>query len=277
MKILLCTNEKKHVEGAITFSLDLLKGSRPEVTLFHVQSEDDNDDSGEEALARGESIIDIFHPKIRVCSKKQTGNIFNEILFEANSGDYDLLVMGSKGASETIVGVSEFVISNTVQRVIQYSPISTFVIKEPRMMNKVLIFTDGSASAEKAVTFWAQLNKTKEPQVTVLHVVPAIHTRFQDVIGPASEKELEFHQSLPSKRTKCLNQAHLILTKSGIETKAKLREGDPVEEILKESKQEYDLIIMGFGNEKDANRSTLGRQAIKVIEHSHIPVLVWKE
>jgi len=277
MKILLCTNEKKHVEGAITFSLDLLKGSHPEVTLFHVQSEDDNEDSGDEVLARGESIIEIFHPKIKVHTKKRTGNVFNEILFEANSGDYDLLVMGSKGASETIIGVSEFIISDTVRRVIQFSPISTFVIKEPRMMNKVLIFTDGSASAKGAVTFWAQLNKTKEPQATVLHAIPEIYTRFQDVIGSVSRQELEFHQNLPSERTKCLNQAHLILTDSGIEAKVKLREGDPVEEILEESKQGYDLIIMGFGSEKDANWSTLGRQAIKVIEHSLMPVLVWKE
>jgi len=268
--------KKKHVEGAITFGLDLLKGSHPEVTLLHVQSKGDKKDSGDEVLKMGQNTIHIFHPNIKVHTKRRTGDIVNEILFEVNSGDYDLLVMGSKGASETIVGVSEFIISDTVQKVIRYSPISTFVIKEPRMMNKVLIFTDGSVSAQKAVTFWAQLNKTKEPQVTALHVVPAIYTRFLDVIGPASEQELEFHKNLPSKRTECLNEAHLILTKSDIETKVKLREGDPAEEILEESKQDYDLIIMGFGCEKDVNRSTLGHQAIKVMEHSLVPVLVWK-
>ena len=276
MKVLVCTNGKRHVEGAITFSVDLLKRSRPTVTLLYVQSEGEAEEAGKTALETGRQSIRVFHPELEVLVKTRRGRVAQEILMETRQGSHDLLVMGSKGRSETIVGVSEFVISEVVDDVIRACPISAFVIKEPQPLSRVLLCTDGSTPAERAVTWWGQLKKTQEPRVTVLHVVPEIHARFRDFLSPTSARQLELLQGLPTEPARCLSQAKRILACFGIDAGMSLREGHAAEEILRESERGYDLIVMGFRGLKEATRPTLGSQTIKVMQHSTIPVVAWK-
>ncbi len=276
MKILLCTNGKKHVEGAITFSLDLFRRVNPKVTLLYVEPLVGKEEPGEKSLESGLKMIHTFHPKIEVKTKKRKGDVAQEILAESIEGGYDLLVVGSKGVSETIPGVSEFIISDMVDEVIQRLSLSLLVVKEPKPVSKVLACTDGSKSSEGAIRFWGEFKKTIEPKVNILNVVSKIYSRFGDFLEPVTEEQLEILQTLPGKRTQYLYRAKKILAKYGIEAKVRLREGDAVEEILREAERDYDLIVMGFRGRKDPTRPTLGRKAIGVIQRSKIPILVIK-
>jgi len=208
-----------------------------------------------------------------VRTKIREGYISDEIIRESREGNYDLLVIGSRGYSEILAGISEVILGDIARYIVQKAQTSVLVVKEPRPLRKVLICTDGSSHAEEAIHFWGRLGIPARPKVNIINVVPEIYTRFKDILEPVAKSQLDMLGTLPGKRTQYLYKAKDILGKYGIEAKIKLREGQAAGEILKEAENDYDLIVMGTGGRKGDKKDTLGRQARRVIRQAKIPVL----
>lgn len=275
MKILMCTNSQEHAEKAIRFAGSLLKSLDPEVTLLTVNRETvESSKMNGQPLRRASKILSDFEIIPKTLVKK--GHPVTEILKETIHGNYDLLVIGSRGFSDILTSVSEVILGETAQKIISAVETSLFVVKEPKTLNKIMICTDGSPHAEKAIHFWGKLKLLPQPRINVVNVIPEIYSRFKDYLEPVSENQLEMFGSLPGKRTEYIYKAKEILASYRLEAKAKLREGYASEEILKEAENDYDLIIMGQRGWKNEKKRVLGRQAIRVIRQSKIPVLVIK-
>lgn len=272
MKILMCTNGQEHAEMALNFAGQLFRYTKPEIDIVTIARRLVHPPKREEKwLRRAKSILANYD--IRAETKIREGYISDEIIRESREGNYDLLVIGSRGYSEILVGVTEVILGEIAQYVIQKAETSLLVVKEPKPLHKVLICTDGSLHAEEAVHFWGKLNLPHQPKVNIINVVPEIYSHFKDILEPVAESQLDMLGALPSKRTEYLYKAKDILGKYAVEAKIKLREGQAAEEILKEAKNDYDLIIMGAGGRKGDKKGTIGRQTRRVIRQAKIPVL----
>lgn len=272
MKILMCTNGQEHAEKALNFAGQLFRYIKPETGIVTIARRLVRPPKREEKwLERAKNILANYD--IPAETKIREGYISDEIIRESREGSYDLLVIGSRGYSEILVGVTEVILGEIAQYVIQKAEISLLVVKEPKPLHKVLICTDGSLHAEEAIHFWGKLNLPHQPKVNIINVVPEIYSRFKDILEPVVESQLDMLGALPSKRTEYLYKAKDILAKYAVEAKIKLREGQAAEEILKEAENDYDLIIMGAGGRKGDKKETIGRQTRRVIRQAKIPVL----
>jgi len=272
MKILMCTNGQEHAEKALNFAGQLFRYIKPETGIVTIARRLVRPPKREEKwLERAKNILANYD--IPAETKIREGYISDEIIRESREGSYDLLVIGSRGYLEILVGVTEVILGEIAQYVIQKAEISLLVVKEPKPLHKVLICTDGSLHAEEAIHFWGKLNLPHQPKVNIINVVPEIYSRFKDILEPVVESQLDMLGALPSKRTEYLYKAKDILAKYAVEAKIKLREGQAAEEILKEAENDYDLIIMGAGGRKGDKKETIGRQTRRVIRQAKIPVL----
>ncbi len=272
MKILMCTNGQENAEKALHFASQLFRYARPEVgTLAVGRVVVDPHRREEEWLERARTILANY--EIQPSSKIRQGSISDEIIREADEGNYDLVVIGSRGYSEILAGVTNVSLGEVAQRVIEKTETSLLVVKEPRPLHKVLICTDGSSNAEEAIHCYGKLRLKTQPRINVFNVVPEIYSRFRDILEPVAERQLDMLGALPGKRTEYLYRGKDILAQYGIEAKIKLREGQAAEEILKEAENDYDLIMMGIGGRKGDKKETIGRQTRRVIRQARIPVL----
>jgi len=277
MKILICTNRKKHAESAIRFAGNLFGALKPEVTLLYIKIP--SQIRKKDFLDKGAEILSKFgiRAKTKIVTNK---SIVQGILEEKRKGNYEMLVLGSRGASDILPGISSKILGDVPSDILEHVSISTLIVKEPEHIDKVLISVDGSLSSEEAVRFWGKLDKTARqenadwhsPSVDLINVIPEFYTRFKDFLGPVSKEHLDILGSLPGKRTEVLYKDKGILKKYGIEAKIKLREGHLTEEIFKEASN-CDLIVMG---RKGHRRATFGHSLIQIVQQAKIPVLVIK-
>lgn len=183
------------------------------------------------------------------------GNPARCILKEARKGDYDLIVVGSHGKSRVL----EFLLGGIAFQIIHYAKRPVLVVKRMREMKTILACTDGSGYAVDALRFTGEIAKAAKSKVTVLHVAS----------GEAAD--------LPDSK-RIAGQGREILKKAGVEAEAKIREGAPAEEILREGREgDYDLIVMGHKGKSAIKEFLLGDVVSKVTHHSLRPTLVYRE
>jgi nucleotide-binding universal stress UspA family protein len=146
------------------------------------------------------------------------------------------------------------------------------------MISKILVATDGSETAWKAVKYATGLARQTGAAITVLSVIdksallaqsiPAVSapTRLmepvEDYMGQAAEAYLE--------------KAEKLCRKSNVKFRKVVRAGHPVDEIVKEAeKSKVDLIIMGSHGRGAMRAAVLGSITFGVIHRdTKIPVLI---
>ncbi|GAH29641.1 unnamed protein product, partial [marine sediment metagenome] len=199
----MCTNGQEHAEKALNFAGQLFRYIKPETGIVTIVRRFVHPPKREEKwLERAKNILANYD--ILAETKIREGYISDEIIRESREGSYDLLVIGSRGYSEILVGVTEVILGEIAQYVIQKAETSLLVVKEPKPLHKVLICTDGSLHAEEAIHFWGKLNLPHQPKVNIINVVPEIYSRFKDILEPVVESQLDMLGALPSKRTEYL-------------------------------------------------------------------------
>jgi len=149
------------------------------------------------------------------------------------------------------------------------------------MISKILVPTDGSKTAQEAAEYGVDLAKKLKASVIILSVidqrsfigqtVPAAQTAMH-VIQPIEDYLREAAQGYAG-------EIKELCDKNGVQSKAVITKGHPVEEIVKEAKKsKADLIVMGSHGRSAIAAAVLGSVAYGVIhEDTKIPVLVVKK
>ncbi len=143
------------------------------------------------------------------------------------------------------------------------------------MFKHILIGTDGSELAQKAVTEGLELAKCSGAKVTVINV-----TEPWVAVAPG-----EIAMAFPIKEYDESVAANAAQILSAVETQAKaldvacttlhVKDQFPAEGIVETATQRgCDLIVMSSHGRRGLMRFLLGSQAIKVLTHSTVPVLV---
>lgn len=143
------------------------------------------------------------------------------------------------------------------------------------MYKHILIATDGSDLAGKAVAAGFALARELKAQVTVVTVTEpwtAFMSGDAGIAFPVDEYE----------KSSTENAAHILASVSKLARKADLvcstihaKDQYPAEGILDAAKQNNcDLIVMASHGRRGLGRLILGSQAVNVLTNSHVPVLI---
>jgi nucleotide-binding universal stress UspA family protein len=152
---------------------------------------------------------------------------------------------------------------------------------------KVLICFDGSSFSEKVLEFTTKLcvngRGTKMPKKSK-HDITLLYVGKKDIKSEyyveRIEEELKLFREIEHKKWKdpseeILERGKKILADMGIEAKTKYREGDPANEIIAESREGYDMLVIGSHGSGGIS-ILMGHTYSTVAKTSKIPVLIVK-
>ncbi|SRR5579884_545233 len=180
------------------------------------------------------------------------GDPVEQILEEAQVGDYDLIILGSRGRH----GIAGYFVGSTALRVADLATCSVLIAKNIRQDHNFLLSTDGSALSEKAEIAGAEMARVLRAKVTVLSV---------------AEEESRREEAQSNAR-----RAEMILAQMGIEAELKVRVGHPAREIISEAR-DHDIVVMGASGSSAVRKFFLGSVPLKVMESGECPVLIVRE
>ena len=145
------------------------------------------------------------------------------------------------------------------------------------MYRNILLATDGSDLAERAVVHGLELAKALGAKVTIVTVTDMIPT------GPYSPipwpSDIARYEALAQKSaSKILERATDVARNLGISCDTlHIVDELPAEGILKACRDRYcDLIVMASHGRTGIDRMLMGSQAMKVVTLSHVPVLIYR-
>jgi nucleotide-binding universal stress UspA family protein len=143
------------------------------------------------------------------------------------------------------------------------------------MYKNLLIATDGSELAEKAVTHGIELAKALGAKVTAVIVSEPWTVFATGEVGAAFPVE-EYERSIEANAAKVLSDVANRAKAVGVPCVTKyLKDQFPADGIIAAAKEAgCDLIVMASHGRSGVTRLLLGSQANKVVTHSHIPVLI---
>jgi nucleotide-binding universal stress UspA family protein len=148
------------------------------------------------------------------------------------------------------------------------------------MVSRILVATDGSQVAWKAVEYAVDLAKQTGSTLVLLSVID------RGFFLPASIPEMAtpvhliepVEDYLKQAAEAYLDEAEKSCEKNGVRAKRAVRSGHPVEEIIKEADEsKVDLIVMGSHGKSALKAALIGSITFGVIhKDTKIPVLVVK-
>lgn len=143
------------------------------------------------------------------------------------------------------------------------------------MYKNILIATDGSELAGKAVNAGLQLAKAlnaKATAVTVTEPWTAYVTGEAAIAFPLDEYE----KSIAETAARALAEVDSLARKTGVDCKGiHMKDQYPAEGILETAKSlGCDLIVMASHGRRGLGRLLLGSAAVSVLTHSTVPVLI---
>jgi nucleotide-binding universal stress UspA family protein len=148
------------------------------------------------------------------------------------------------------------------------------------MVRKILVATDGSKVAGKAVRYAIGLAKQLDldASITLLGVIDIFYLIMQGVSPAVTPARviMETKDLLKQATDEYLNEALFECRKKGVRARMVIRIGHAVEEIVKEAvKEKADLIILGSHGRSALKAAMLGSVAYGVIhKETNIPVLI---
>ncbi|MDQ3822775.1 MAG: universal stress protein [Actinomycetota bacterium] len=132
----------------------------------------------------------------------------------------------------------------------------------------VVIATDGSDSAERAVTAGARVARTLGTKAVLVYVRPAI-----GVLGEPYYQE-KLNEQMAHARA-ALERAEILVRQEGCEADAEIFEGNPAEQVVELARaRNAPLIVVGSRGLGAVAGALLGSVSSAIIHRSDRPVLV---
>jgi len=146
-----------------------------------------------------------------------------------------------------------------------------------RMHRHILIPTDGSELSQKAIDYGMALAKSVNAKVTVMTVSAPFYT-FAVEPGMITDTLEQYSKRMETLATKYFNVAKESALAAGLNCDTVHVEHDqPYLAIIKTAAEKScDLIVMASHGRRGISAIVLGSEAVKVLTHSTIPVLVFR-
>ena len=143
------------------------------------------------------------------------------------------------------------------------------------IFRKIMVATDGSEPARRAVDSAIKFAKLSETRLYAVHVIAV---GFYSI---TRSRDSEWEKAMKEQLTKEGKEATTYVENAGktanVEVESVILEGNPAEEIIDfAEKNDIDLIVMGTHGITGISRFLLGSVAENVIRHSGKAVLIVK-
>lgn len=207
------------------------------VVLGHDQKQEE-----EARRAARAAAADLGEAGVAVAMLQRTGRTAEEIVRQAQTAPYDLVVVGSRGRR----GIARLLLGSVALHVAEHAPASVLVVKgRARELRRFLVCSSAGPTSEHTVRFAAHLAQVLGSSVTLLHVMSQLP--LGDCAAPddleASAEEL-IHRG--SREGVHLSQMLDLLAAEGHTGRAVVRHGLVREEVIAEAREgRYDLVIIG--------------------------------
>jgi len=207
-----------------------------------------------------------------------------EILSVIQKNKIDMAILGSRGLSRIsgllLGSVSEWVLSDASCSVLIGRPTARKA-KSSSSLNLVLA-TDGSRDAWRAVDVLKSFEFSVETTVTLLHVVKKKIYETGQVVGSAGKSRTEFSKlakdlcgNRGSAGVRLLKDTRDALSSTALKIQERLAFGHEAQEILKAARlQKADLVIVGSKGLTGLRRFLMGSVANTVSHHAPCSVLI---
>ncbi len=146
------------------------------------------------------------------------------------------------------------------------------------MYAHIMLPLDGSELSLKALKEGVALAKTLGSKLTLITVVSSYHTGVTVPFSSALVQEIE--KSHDEEAKKAAEKLHVDMSararSEGVKCESVVAFGDsPYEEIIAKAQDlKCDLIVMASHGRRGLEGLLLGGETVRVLTHSHIPVLV---
>ena len=145
------------------------------------------------------------------------------------------------------------------------------------MYQRILVATDGSALSKKAVKHAISLAASTGASLVALKVVPRYPVSFFDgsatlSVETVSEAEMKWVTDAEAQLDAVVTQAQ----SAGVKAQTAVVKSDLIAEsiISAARKHKADLVVMASHGRKGLKRILLGSEALAVLTHSEVPVLI---
>jgi nucleotide-binding universal stress UspA family protein len=143
---------------------------------------------------------------------------------------------------------------------------------ESKLYRKILIATDGSKNARRAVDTGIELARLIGAKIQAVYV---IDTFAYSSVPEDPKWEEAMYTQFGELGKEAVSYAESVASKAGVDIETLILEGHPAEEILSfAEKQQVDMIVVGSLGKTDIERFLIGSVSEKVIRNAKVPVLV---
>jgi nucleotide-binding universal stress UspA family protein len=149
------------------------------------------------------------------------------------------------------------------------------------MIKHILLCIDDQEHTRKAEDYAIDILKNSQASLSVLHVIDnfIVKSRFvMEIFSSGREEYVEYaNRELLALADRVVSNFREKAKKEGVDFKLVMRRGDPHDEILKEAKKGYDLVIIGGKKDRRGVRKILREDTTgKVFRGIKSPLLVVK-
>ena len=269
MKVLICVSNLLVDEPGLVFGGKLARSLQADISLLHVISrkkEPEGREKGEILLREASSILG----DIPVNTILQWGDVVNQIIKEADRGNYDMVVI-----TVSKIGEGRQPTSSVHRSLLKNLPCCMLVVKNPKAeIKKILICTGGFQMAESLIAVGADIASASNSEATLFHVaanVPTMYTGLKTI-----EETLHGLLMTDTPVARHLRRGAEILAENNLQANIKLRHGSAVYEIVREiDRENYDLLIIGASGANTMIKEWIfGNLTQDIVDAVGIPIMV---
>jgi nucleotide-binding universal stress UspA family protein len=271
MQILIATGGSPHSERAVRLGGALAAQLGAELLILTVVAVDGKRPEGEKVRARALAALPAAQAA-RARTQVQVGDPAEEIVAAAEREGVDLIVVGEHEDH----GLVARILSPTSERVIGRAPCPVLVATGlSDAFRRILICDSGTEDDALLDRFAARLPAllTADTDVTVLHVMSQI-SAAPGIRGWQLRADAEALMEAHTPEGEWLEHDMEVLDELAAEHHAKIRHGRVVDEILAESEEGYDLVVIGAHDTTGWRRLLLEDIAHQIIANIRRPLLV---
>jgi nucleotide-binding universal stress UspA family protein len=288
MRILLCTGGSPHGQAALRYGAILARGSAEPATLLGVAEHPEDRAQIERALQEGEGWLAGAPARTKI----RVGHAAEQILEEVASGEYDLVVVGTRGRH----GITRFLLGSTAERIARQAEVPVLLVQgDYAAIQRMVVCTAGGEPGLAATKLAGRVARLAGAHVTVLHVMSQLpgsvvpphagplqvmpQTPAPHELSEAEARDLDATaEQLMSSDTwegQHLREALAILAGLDVPAEARVRHGLVLDEIVDEIKEgDYALIVVGSRPVAGWMRFLLSDVSQQIIGCTDRPVLV---
>jgi nucleotide-binding universal stress UspA family protein len=268
----LITGDLLHSRATLRFGASISERNNEPPTLITVIRNEADRHRADATLTGAAQALQSKVPRVQ--TKVRIGHPAEEIIREAEEGDYDLVIVGERQNHRL---VTRFLLGSTTVRVVEHAPCPVIISKgKIGPVRRILLCDSGIEVPSLPKRFVAQLAELIKGQeeVTVLHVMSQI-SAGPGIRGQQLRADAEELIENQAPEGELLKQDVQLLEGLKLHPHPKVRHGLVVDEIVAEARDgDYDLVVIGAHRGEGWRRILLDDLAHQVIVKLDRPVLI---